>query len=160
MIPHLEMFCLRWNIICSLFGWLSYPSNCMMCIFWYPAAPNPHTPAPSPVVQIRCLVRIWWLSKWPVLYYAPRWWCRTIRLSIRSDYELKTMAISMSHSPTFSIWVPINRPFISILKNIPVGHAHVRSTDLPSVSSWRSQIILSGQSLAESRYIVFVNKWI
>lgn len=105
-------------------------------------SPTPTPQHPAPMVHIRCSVRIWWLSKWPLLYYAPRWWCRTIRLGIRSDYELKTMEISMSHSPTFSIWASINRPFISILKNIPVGHAHVRSTDLPYVSSWRSQIIL------------------
>ena len=67
------------------------------CVFsgiQQPPAPTPQHPAP--MVQIRCLVRIWWLSKRPVVYYAPP---RTIRLSIRSDYELKTMEISMSLPP-------------------------------------------------------------
>ena len=150
-----------------LFGWLSYPSNCMVCVFWYPAAPNPHTQHPAPMVQIRCSVRIWWLSKWPVVCYAPPWWCRTIRLSIRSDYELKTMESSTSHPSTFSIWVSINRPFTSILKNIPIGPAHVRRADPPSVSSWRPQITVSISSLPAPGVIsgrksvpVFVKKWI
>lgn len=118
------------------------------CVFsgiQQPPAPTPQHPAP--MVQVRCSVRIWRLSTWPVMCYAPPCWCRTIRLSIRSDYELKTMESSTSHPSTFSIWVSINRPFTSILKNIPIGHARVRSADPPSVSSWRSQIMVSISSL-------------
>lgn len=110
--------------------------------------PTPQQPAPS--VQIRCSVNIWWSSKWAVLYYRPPWWWGTIGPSIRSIYECKTMEISRSHSPAVNIWVSRNRPLHPYLK---IGQAHMRSSGLPSVSSWRSQIIVSISSFPNPRGI-------
>ena len=59
--------------------------------------------APSTYVQIRCLVSVWWLSKWPALYYAPPWRWRSVRLSIRSNYELKTWRSPCPTPPPLSV---------------------------------------------------------
>lgn len=85
LIPYLEMLWLWWNTTTPSLGWLSYPSNFILPIFWYTVAPPHPTPQhPVSVVQIRCSVNTRWSSKRAVLYY----WAagRTKRLSIRSNH--------------------------------------------------------------------------